>query len=347
MYKIISFLLLVLISTLSFAQLKTNKVNFGEEVVLAAECSFRGAAVKNNMAVVSGSNGKVFKAELGEKPLQWNLLTVPGCDTLQFRDVAILNDTTIILMSAGEGKSSQIWKSTNTGKRWEKKYHNLKDKAFFNGFDFWNDKQGVLISDPIDRHVYLLQTKDGGSSWYRLKSKSLPTLYTKEYGFAASGTGIQCFGDGKIRIGTGGNVARIFSSNDYGKNWQVEKTPILQGKDSEGIFSIDYLNAKQAIAVGGDYANDTLAGNNLITLNESWEVTDTSKNVKFKSCIKFITEKIILTTGTSGTAITYNGGESWAYVEELKGYHTIAFDKTTNKGVLAGSEGRVLAFWIE
>lgn len=346
MYQLISFVVLNLTLSLSFAQVKTSKVKFGNEAVLA-ECSFRGAAINNNIAVVSGSNGKVFKGQLNEKPLQWNLLTVPGCDTLQFRDVAILNDTTILLMSAGEGKSAQIWKTSNAGKNWYKTYQNIKKKAFFNGFDFWNEQQGVLISDPIDGHVYLLETKDGGASWDRLKSESLPVLQGKEYGFAASGTGIQCFGDGAIRIGTGGNVARIFSSNDYGKSWQVEETPILQGKDSQGIFSVDYLNEEQAIAVGGDYANDTLAGNNLIPLNKSWLVTATSKDIKFKSCVKFLTAEIILTTGTSGTAITYNGGKSWAYLKEIKGYHTIAYDKTTGKGVLAGSEGRVLAFWLK
>lgn len=229
----------------------------------------------------------------------------------------------------------------------EKKYHNLNKKAFFNGFDFWDEQQGVLISDPIDQYVYLLQTKDGGSTWKRLKSESLPRLFGKEYGFAASGTGIQCFGDGKIRIGTGGAAARIFSSNNYGKNWKIEETPIVQGSESQGIFSIDFLNEKQAIAVGGDYANDTIAGNNIISLNEDWVINEASKYIKFKSCVKFLTDKIILTTGTSGTAISYNAGEDWTYLKDVKGYHTIAFDKVSSRGILAGSEGRVLEFWLK
>jgi len=186
-----------------------------------------------------------------------------------------------------------------------------------------------------------------GTSWQRIQSPSLPVLKGKEYGFAASGTGLQCFGNGKIRVCTGGAVARIFSSDDYGKSWEVEETPILQGSSSQGIFSIAFLNEKQAIAVGGDYANDTITGSNIIELNEKWVIKKASQKLKFKSCIKYLTEKIILTTGTSGTAISYNGGESWAYIEELKGYHTIALDKISNKGVMAGSEGRVLEFWLE
>lgn len=119
MNKIILSLTLIVFSTFSFAQMKTNKVKFGEEVILA-DCSFRGAAVANNIAVVSGSNGKVFKALLNEEAPQWNLLKVPGCDTLQFRDVAILSDQVILLMSAGQGKSAQIWKSKDGGKLWKK-----------------------------------------------------------------------------------------------------------------------------------------------------------------------------------------------------------------------------------
>lgn len=336
----------ILFSTVGLAQMKTDTIKFGQEVELA-ECSFRGAAVAHNMALVSGSNGIVFKAQLNTKPLQWRLLKIPKSDTLQFRDVTILNQQTILLMSAGEGKSAQIWKSNDAGSSWTKVYQNLLDKAFFNGFDFWNDKEGVLISDPIDSYVYLLQTNDGGSTWQRIQSTSLPVLKGKEYGFAASGTGLQCFGNGKIRLGTGGAVARIFSSDDYGENWKVEETPILQGKASQGIFSIDYLNKKQAIAVGGDYANDTIAGSNIIQLNEKWLVKKAAQKLKFKSCVKYLGEDIILTTGTSGTSISYDAGESWAYIEKIKGYHTIAFDKTVNKGFMAGSDGRVLEFWLE
>jgi len=346
MFKLVTGIAFILFSSFSFAQMKTGKVQFGEEIVLA-DCSFRGVAIAHNMAVVSGSAGKVFKASLNENSLQWKLLTINSLDTLEFRDVAILNEQIILLMSAGEGTASQIWKSVDGGERWKKEFQNTNEKAFFNGFDFWDNKRGVLLGDPVDKHIFLMQTNDGGSSWEKIVSKNLPYVKGKEYGFAASGTSIQCFEASKIRIGTGGDVARIIGSNDGGKSWEIQETPILQGNPSQGIFSIDYLNEEQAIAVGGDYAIDTLAGTNLISLKEDWLVTDASEIIKFKSCVKYLTDEIILITGTSGTAISYDGGESWVYLKELKGYHTIAFNKQLNRGILAGSEGSVLEFWLE
>jgi len=179
------------------AQMQTYTIHFGNEIQLN-QTSFRGADFAQDIALVSGNNGQVFKALSTGDTLRWEKFSLPlDCDSLQFRDVAVLSETGFLLMSAGEGELAQIWKTTDGGKQWEKVYQNQLEKTFFNGFDFWDDKHGVLISDPIDNWVYLLETKDAGNTWQRLQSKSLPVLMDKEYGFAASGTGIQCFEEGK------------------------------------------------------------------------------------------------------------------------------------------------------
>lgn len=348
MKKIIVLVLGILFTIISVAQMKTYNIHFGDEVQLT-NASFRGADFAYSTALVSGSNGKVFKASSAHKPLSWQMLHLPDCDSLQFRDVAILNDKTFLLMAAGEGAHAQIWKSIDSGKHWNKVYQNLLPKAFFNGFDFWDSKRGILISDPIDEQVYLLETNDAGNTWQRLQSESLPILNGKEYGFAASGTGIQCFGEGNIAVGTGGEVARIFRSTDYGNSWSVENTPILQGSNSQGIFSVHFLNNQKAMAVGGDYASDELAGNNIIHLNagDTWTNLAAAENIRFKSCVRYLNASLILVTGTSGTAITYNAGDSWEYLPDVKGYHTIAYNTSLKRGFMAGSEGRVLEFWVE
>lgn len=340
--------LYILFPIFSTAQMQTYSIHFGDEIQLETT-SFRGADFNHDIAIVSGSNGKVFKASSSNETLLWEMLTLPSsCDSLQFRDVAILSETDFLLMSAGEGELAQIWKSTDGGKQWHKVYQNVLEKAFFNGFDFWDDKRGVLISDPIDDKVYLLKTKDAGNTWQRIHSKSLPVLKDKEYGFAASGTGIQCFDDGNIAVGTGGSVARIFRSKNYGKSWQVSSTPILQGADSKGIFSIHFLNEQLAIAVGGDYANDQLAGNNVVQLNANgvWENIAAAKNVRFQSCVQILNEDWIIATGTSGTVISKDAGLSWINAEGVKGYHTIAYKPSLKRGFMAGSEGRVVEFWF-
>ncbi len=330
-------------------QTNTYTIHFDKEIELG-NTSFRGADFKDGIALVSGSHGKIFKANANSQPLNWQKLSLPkNCDSLQFRDVAILNKATFLLMSAGEGASAQIWKSTNAGEQWNKVYQNFLEKAFFNSFDFWDDQRGLLISDPIDDHVYLLETKDAGNTWQRLQSDQLPMLIDKEYGFAASGTGIQCFGNGNIVVGTGGAVARIFHSMDYGKSWQVNKTPIVQGANSQGIFSVHFFNDDVGLAVGGDYANDQLAGSNVARFHKggTWVGVSSTKNVLYKSCVKILNESFIIATGTSGTVISNDAGASWHDVDTIKGYHTIAYDENFQRGFLAGSEGRVLEFWVE
>lgn len=338
----------ILFTLISTAQMQTYSIHFDDEIHLGTT-SFRGADFNYNTALVSGSHGKVFKASLSNASLHWEMISLPSsCDSLQFRDVAILSETDFLLMSAGEGALAQIWKSTDSGKQWHKVYQNVLEKAFFNGFDFWDDKHGVLISDPIDNHVYLLETKDAGNTWQRIHSKSLPILTGKEYGFAASGTGIQCFGSGNIVVGTGGAVARIFQSKDYGKSWQISSPPMLQGADSKGIFSIHFLTQQLGIAVGGDYANDQLTGNNVVQLqaNGDWKNVEAAKNVRFKSCVQMLNKDWIIATGTSGTVISKDAGQSWIYVNEVKGYHTIAYQPDLKRGFMAGSDGRVVGFCL-
>lgn len=345
------FITAVLLSNvLLFAQADENQLKFAEEQKLS-EASFRGAAIGHNMAFVSGSRGEVYKATLSELQLKWQLIELPKIsktDSLQFRDIAILDEQTILLMSAGEGYKSQIWKSNNRGSSFNKVYQNKFDKAFFNGIDFWNAKHGLLISDAIDEHVYLLETNDGGDNWTRLQSKELPMLNQKEYGFAASGTGLHCVNDSAVFVATGGSSARVFQSNNFGKNWKLYNTPMQHGASSKGIFSIDMFSKTIGIASGGDYAEDTLNGNNIIHFQlGKWEISSSANDIKFKSCIKYLTEEIILATGTIGTAVSYNGGQSWEYLGDIKPYHTIAFDTKSGRGIMTGGEGRVISFELK
>jgi photosystem II stability/assembly factor-like uncharacterized protein len=69
--------------------------------------------------------------------------------------------------------------------------------------------------------------------------------------------------DPNIWFGTGGRVARVFHSTDRGQTWQVTNTPILQGPDSAGIFSIAFRDATHGVIAGGDYKHPYQDGPNL------------------------------------------------------------------------------------
>ncbi len=316
-------------------------LHFDKETVLA-EASFRGADTGFGMMLLSGSNGTVFLSENNK----WKALSVPNADSLDFRDAAILNDSTLLLLSAGNSNKSTIYKSTDKGKKWRLVFTNTFELAFFDGFDFWDEQNGVIISDAIDDKLYLLATTDAGETWNRIGEQSLPPLIKGEYGFAASGTGIITTNNTTIDIVTGGSKARLFSSSDKGQTWTVKNLPIRSGNPSSGIFSIDFWDAKTGIAAGGNYAQDSLANDNVsVTTNgESWTNPIDAKKIAFMSCVQFLTKDIILATGTSGTSISTDAGQHWEYIVEQPGYHTIAFDRNTKKGFLAGSKGRAVFF---
>lgn len=319
-----------------------NFVFFMDKTILG-KASFRGVAVANDIAVVAGSGGQAYLANLNKK--KWTRLNVTSDDNIEFRDVEILDGNTILLMSAGEGKASKIFKSNDAGKSWKMVFENQHEKAFFNGFDFWDNKHGVLISDPIDDKLYLLETKDGGETWQRLQSPILPQLNKNEYGFAASGTGIKCFAIGELRVATGGATARVFSSSNYGKKWTIEKPSIIQGGDSKGIFSIDYLDSKTGIAVGGNYQADTYTGDNLcLYQNKKWLKPKGAEVLQYASCAQYLNQNMVLATGTSGTAISNDGGANWNYLPKIEPYHAISYDTENNIGLLSGGNGRTQWF---
>ena len=110
-----------------------------------SKASFRGIGVKNaNEAWVSGTDGTVLRTIDGGE--HWLKVDIVGIDTLDFRDLELLNDHTILLMSIGPGTSSQIFKSADNGENWKVVYVNYEPDAFFDGFDFWDEKSKSLKS---------------------------------------------------------------------------------------------------------------------------------------------------------------------------------------------------------
>ena len=69
--------------------------------------------------------------------------------------------------------------------------------------------------------------------------------------------------DPNIWFATGGTTARVFHSPDRGQTWQVSNTPIIQGQDPTGIFSIAFRDQSHGVIAGGDYKHPDQDGPNL------------------------------------------------------------------------------------
>ena len=307
--------------------------------------SLRGVAVRDERTVwASGSEGTVLRSLDGGAT--WERIAVGGGDGLDFRDIELLGQGTVLLMSAGPEEASRIYKSRDRGENWRLVHASSEEGAFFNGMAFWDEQNGVLTGDPVDGRLYLLVTRDGGDSWQRTDAESLPEFLDGEYGFAASGTGVATHGRSRVWIATGGAAARIFSSNDRGRTWSVYPTPVASGTASSGVFSIAFRDDMLGVAVGGDYQEPELdRGNAAWTADggRSWTLADTGSGLTHKACVRHLGDGRYLAAGRVGLAFSEDDGRRWQAFD-AEPYYAFDYHAASSVGWLVGSDGRIARF---
>ena len=301
--------------------------------------SLRGLSVINNsVAWVSGSNGYTGLTTNGGKTWRWT--QIPGYETFDFRDIEAFSATEAVLVNAGS--PAVILLTQDGGHSWKEVYRNSSSEIFLDGMDFWNRKQGIIYGDPIAGQMQLLETKDGGNTWKNISGQLKIKLAAGEASFAASGTAIRTGKNGNVWIATGGTQSRIFHSTDFGKSWQVYACPIIQGDNSTGPFSLAFLNSKNFVAAGGNYLKDTLRANNLVITKDggqSWKKPIVSP-FGYRSAVEFISKRLVVATGSSGTDISMDGGNSWKNISN-EGFNCVRRAKKGKMILLAGSNGTI------
>src|SRR5258706_4410909 len=228
--------------------------------------SLRGLSVVNEKIIwASGTGGTVIRTIDSGKT--WKVMTVPGAEKLDFRDVEAFDANTAYILSIGNGESSRIYKTIDGGKTWKLQFKNTNEKAFFDAIACWHKNLCIAMSDPVDGHFLRIITGDGGSNWSPEPSSKLLVAKEGEAAFAASGTCL--ITNGGIRtsfIVTGGTEARVLmlsGSRDAGAVFRSADTPIVRGTPGSGIFSVAMLNANDGVIVGGNYEKPNEAQDNL------------------------------------------------------------------------------------
>ena len=303
--------------------------------------SFRGLAVRNKQeAWVTGSEGTVIRTtDAGDT---WKRVAVPDSEGLDFRDVELLADRTIVLMSAGKDADSRIFRSSDDGATWKQVLVNQDPGGFFDGMAFDEErKTGVLFGDPVRGRMALFRTFDGGFTWEPLPDQRRPTLKMGEYGFAASGTGIAVMGS-DVWIATGGSVSRVMRSIDGGATWAASATPLRSGNESSGIFSLAVPASRTIVVVGGDYKRPEEASHNIARSTDGGETWIGAGSVQMphKACVRVLGQGRLLACGRTGVALSADAGASWKTIS-TDGYYACAIDRESGTGFLAGAEGRV------
>lgn len=275
----------------------------------------------------------------------WKRFVVEGAEEVEFRDVEAFDSDRCVAMSVGEGPASRIYRTIDGGETWKLVFQNKAPKGFYDGIAFWDEKNGVLAGDPVDGRLVILRTSDGGASWKEIKET--PKMKEGEHAFAASGTHLAVAPGGRVWVGSGGSVARVFHSKDFGKSWTTFETPVVAGEDSTGIFSLAFKDALNGFAVGGDYTKEDEGMRNAFSTadgGKSWtplETQDGSSVFPFRSCIRYAASpQQVIAVGPEGCNLSQNEGKTWTTFGK-EGFHTFSVGGSLKAIWAAGGEGRI------
>lgn len=305
--------------------------------------NLRGLSVVNeNVVWASGTNGVVLNTKDGGK--NWQIHTVRGADSLDFRSIQAFDENKAIVVSAGCPAS--IYLTLNGGKSWGLVWDDDNPAVFLDAVSFWNHTNGLVMGDPVDSALFILKTIDGGNNWQKIPTDNIPKSLTVEGGFAASGTCMAMAGKEHAWIGTGGDSARVYLSNNAGNSWSVVNSPILSGSPMKGIYSLSFKNSKEGIAVGGEWnvKNPILSKAFTRDGGLSWLLGKGSDAYCSGSC--HVKDDIYLACGQSGIDLSQNGGETWEPVSDLHLY-AIEFSKSGKTGFGTGPSGRLVKISLE
>tara|TARA_Y100000780_G_scaffold68918_1_gene61798 strand:- start:375 stop:1388 length:1014 start_codon:yes stop_codon:yes gene_type:complete len=320
-------------------------LTFGQSISLVTldsrvESSFRGLSVVNQKVVwVSGTGGTVLRTIDGGK--NWENISVPNMEKIDFRDVEGFNKNTAIVM--GIASPARFYKTTDGGQNWKLVYFDDREGVFFDGMSFWNKNDGIAFSDPVDGQHLLIRTTDGGDTWHEIPKEGFPHKLNPEFGFAASGTGIPVQGRKTVWLGMGGVKSRVFKSEDGGMNWSVAETPVVHGGQSTGIYSVAFKNKKVGISVGGDYTNQSIK-NTMAYSNDggaTWHLPEKQTH-QYRECVAHYRGNIFFAVGPSGFDMTTDNGKNWhPHYWEVNNLTAVAFAKRSNVGFAVGKGGQI------
>jgi len=328
--------LLLLLSSAAAAQSWTVQTSH-------TTASLRGVSAVNGKVVWASGTGGTF-LRTADGGANWSAAQVAGAAGLDFRAVCATDENTAYLLSIGSGDKSRIYRTTDAGGHWDLLLTNPDAKGFLDGLAFWDAKHGVALGDPVDGQFVVLTTDDAGAHWQR---RPTPPALPGEGAFAASNTSLAVIGTSEVWFGTGGpSGARVFHSRDGGSTWSVHRTPVRNDGASAGIFSLDFLDERHGIAVGGDYAKPAEnTGNFALTADggETWTLPSDGRPAGFRSAAAYLPEhNTWIVAGTSGSDASTDGGKTWRTFD-TGNFNAVSF-VTGGAGWAVGPRGRVAVF---
>ncbi len=292
--------------------------------------SLRGLSVVNDSTIwASGSKGTVARSVDGGYTWQW--ITVKGFEKRDFRDIEAFDKNTAVIMAVAE--PAILLRTSNAGQNWTVVFTDSTKGMFLDALDFYDNRHGIAVGDPVDGFFYFAVTNDGGKTWKK-NPKRFPAIPGEAF-FASSGTNIRYSAKGFL-LASGGKSARLITP------LQSRQVDIVQGAESTGANSLAAWDANNIFIVGGDFANDKDTLKNALYTKDggaNW-IRPAIPPHGYRSCVEYLSAKKLVTCGTSGVDISTDGGHTWKGVS-TDSFHVCRKSKNGNRLYLAGANGKI------
>ncbi|MDT0603413.1 MULTISPECIES: YCF48-related protein [Thalassotalea] len=311
-------------------------------ITMKGSPSLRGSAMIDHSYWVTGSNNSIFVSQDGGKT--WQNKSVDSTMKTDFRDIALFDYQTAIIMGVGNGQSSMLYKTVDGGENWQLLYQNTDEQGFFDSIAFWDHNTGLLLGDPVDGYYVIKKTLDGGKTWRRIAKHKLPPILDKEAAFAASGNTLIVGEKGKAYFTTGGYSASVYVSEDFGESWQRQAVPLYQETQTAGGYGLALNHKQKPFVLGGDYLQRPKQYANMASFDNNVWVTVNSGENGLRTAMS-CQGNICITTGKTGIDVSFTAGQHWQVypgqntTEGDNGFYTITSDKFVF--LAAGADGKV------
>ncbi|MFC5547802.1 WD40/YVTN/BNR-like repeat-containing protein [Massilia aerilata] len=339
-----SLLVAALLSATAASVSATTMLQVWQPTPSGTTAELRGlSVVSSTVAWASGAKGTVLRTVDGA---HWQAMQVPGADKIDFRDIHAIDAKTAIVMGAGPGAASRIYRTEDGGASWKLMTTNQVAEGFWDAMAFWDKDNGILFGDPVKGSFQVYTTGDGGASWREVAAKGLEAM-PNEGAFAASGTCLSVAGASDAWIATGGSAtSRVFHSADRGKTWRAASTPIPAGAAARGVFSVAFLNAKEGFAAGGDYKETRMAGVNGAATSDGG-ATWTPVSIQPAGYMSVVAPvpgapRALVAAGLAGSGYSLDAGKSWIELDRTP-MNTVGF-ASPSRGWAVGPKGLLMKY---
>ncbi|MEY4432461.1 MAG: hypothetical protein RLZZ44_591 [Bacteroidota bacterium] len=281
------------------------------DTLLQDKISIRAIVLDNNKVWYAADQSRFGCINLDTN--KKNEIQIKSEKNTEYRSIAQTNQYVFILSVSNP---ALLYRISKEDWRYELVYQEIHEKVFYDSMQFWNDLEGMAVGDPIEGCFSIITTRDGGNSWQKIPVNQLPQLVDGEAAFAASNSNIVMKGN-DVWVVSGGKKSRVFFSKDKGKSWDVNDSPIVQGKPMTGIFTADFYNSKTGFISGGNYEvlNQNF-DNKAITHDggKTWKLVAQNQGFGYASCVQYVPNsnaKKIVSVGSSGIFYSKDGGIHW------------------------------------